>query len=62
VIDAICKNPGCWKITHKEWLWDFMTQENLHELLNNFKRLNHDIEPPENHRIIVTTVPVEKAE
>lgn len=46
----------------KKWLWDFMTQQDLHRLLNSFKWLNHDMEPPENNRIIVTTVPVEEAE
>lgn len=42
-------------------LWDFMTQD-LHRLLNSFKCLNYDMEPPENNGIIVTTLPAEEAE
>lgn len=37
-----------------------MTQQDLARLLNSFKCLNHDMEPPEGNRIIVTTVPVEE--
>lgn len=39
-----------------------MTQQDLHRLLKSFKWLDHDMEPPENYKIMVTTVPVDEAE
>lgn len=53
---------GRWKTHMKKWLWDFMTQWDLHRLLKSFKWLDHDTETPEDNRIIVTTVPVEETQ